>query len=179
MGFGSAAMTRMHITGFRSSSHRSEGRKATTPAIDWLHWPAAAEALTDRLRGVVIENRDAGAVMLQHDGPLTLHYVDPPYVPETRSSLKLKNGNRGHYYRHDMDDDGHRRLAATLHELEGMVLLSGYPCDLYNKELYPDWVTVQRKHMADGARARTEVLWLNQACAQALDLRHRQQELYA
>ena len=167
MGFGSASMTRTHMTGFRSSSNRSEGRKRTTPATDWNHWPAAMEALTERLRGVVIENRDAVDVMSQHDGAHTLHYVDPPYVPSTRSSLHLKNGNCGHYYRHDMDDAGHRRLARSLRKLKGMVLVSGYPCELYD-ELYPGWQFLEKRHMADGARARTERLWFNAPAARAL-----------
>ena len=36
-------------------------------------------------------------------------------------------------------------------------------------ELYPDWHRVTKETHADGARDRTEVLWLNPACAAALD----------
>ena len=163
MGFGSASMTRMHITGFRANSSRS----GTIPAQDWANWPYQVQAFTERLRGVVIENKDGLAVMKQHDKPQTLHYVDPPYVHATRSSLKNHNGNRGHYYRHDMDDDGHRRLAAGLHELQGMVVVSGYPSPLYD-ELYADWPRFERQHMADGARRRTEALWLSPSTVDAL-----------
>src|SRR3712207_8938336 len=31
------------------------------------------------------EHRDAIECMKQHDGPMTLHYVDPPYMMSTRS----------------------------------------------------------------------------------------------
>lgn len=165
MGFGSAGMTRMHITGFRFTANRS----GTTPAHDWARWPFEVPALVERLQGVVIENRDAATVIEQHDTETTLFYVDPPYPPGTRSSLSHKNGNRGHYYRHDMTDKDHRRLAGALRAGKGMVVLSGYPCDLYDRELYPDWKRVERAHMADGARPRTEVLWLNQAAANALE----------
>lgn len=158
MGFGSASMTRMHITGFRSNCNRA----GTTPAQDWSTWPDNVPHFCDRLRGVVIENRDGIAVMAQHDSPGTLHYVDPPYVQSTRSSLKHRNGNRGHYYRHELDDDGHRRLAEFLHGCAGMVALSGYPSDLY-RELYSDWTVMSIEHMADGARPRLEMLWLNPA----------------
>lgn len=170
MGFGSASMTRMHITGFRSNASRS----GTIPAEDWKNWPAEIQRFVERLRGVVIECRAAEAVVRQHDKPETLIYADPPYPQGTRSSLTNKNGNRGHYYRHDMNDDDHRALAEVLRACKGMVVLSGYPCELYDTELYPDWERFERSHMADGARPRTEVLWLNPGCSAALE-RHRAQ----
>jgi DNA adenine methylase len=173
MGFGSASMTREHMTGFRFNSNRS----GTTPATDWAHWPAAIESITDRLKGVVVENKPYAAVIADHDEPGTLFYCDPPYVHETRSSLKNKNGNRGHYYRHDMTDTDHRDLAAVLHDVEGMVIVSGYPCALYDKELYPKWARYERLHMADGARPRKEALWMNPACAAALDRGRSQTKL--
>jgi DNA adenine methylase len=173
MGFGSASMTRKHYTGFRSNSNRA----GTTPAQDWGNWPRGIELLVERLRGVVIENREAMLVMTQHDTAETLHYVDPPYPQSTRSSLNNRNGNRGHYYRHDMTDDEHRALAAGLRELAGMVMVSGYRCPLYDDELYPDWVSIERRHMADGARPRIEVLWMNDGCADAAIRDRAQQHL--
>lgn len=166
MGLGSAASTRMHITGFRTSSKRDMG-SSSTPAVEWANWPDEVPAFVERLRGVCVENRDALAVMKQHDSPSTLLYVDPPYVQSTRSSLRNKNGNRGHYYKHDMADDDHVRLADFLHGVDGMVVLSGYPCDLYDS-LYSDWERHEVYHMADGARRRTEVVWLNPACSRAM-----------
>jgi DNA adenine methylase len=68
-----------------------------------------------------------------------------------------------------MTDDDHRALALTLRELRGMVVLSGYGCALYDRELYPDWLRVEKPTHADGARDRVEVLWLNPACGAALD----------
>lgn len=44
---------------------------------------------------------------------------------------------------------------------------SGYPSPLYDT-LYGDWVRVDREAMADGARPRTECLWLNNAAHAAL-----------
>lgn len=154
MGFGSNAHAR--LTGFRANSNRS----GTTPAHDWRNYPEQVAAMIDRLRGVVIENRPAVEVVAQHDTPATLHYVDPPYPLGTRDA--------GGDYRHEMSDDDHADLADTLHGLAGMVVLSGYACDLYDADLYPDWRRVQRKAHADGARARVEVLWLNDAAADHL-----------
>lgn len=145
MGFGSNSHNK--ATGFRSNSNRS----GTTPAHDWRNWPGCFGAIVDRLRGVCIENRDACEVMLAHDSPKTLHYVDPPYVPETRDA--------GKDYRHELTVEQHRHLAAVLNELTGMVMVSGYPCELYD-ELFVGWKRIQKRALADGARERTEVLWL-------------------
>jgi DNA adenine methylase len=48
-----------------------------------------------------------------------------------------------------------------------MVVISGYNCQLYD-DLFGDWMRVERKTFADGAKARTEVLWLNENAAGGL-----------
>jgi DNA adenine methylase len=160
MGFGSAAACGKS-TGFRATSDRS----GTTPAHDWVNFPETLAAVVDRLRGVVIENRPAMTVMAERDRPDALHYVDPPYVHETRA-----RGNpycdKGQY-RHELSDDDHRELLAFLRELQGMVVLSGYPAPLYD-ELLPEWRRIERPARADGARDRTEVLWINPAAAKSM-----------
>ncbi len=55
-----------------------------------------------------------------------------------------------------------------LRDLRGMIVISGYPCDLYDVELFPDWQRVQRDAYADGASRRTEVLWLSPKTTEAL-----------
>jgi DNA adenine methylase len=155
MGFGSAAASGAK-TGFRANSDRS----GTTPAMDWRNYPSCLPALIERLRGVVIENRDACECMAQHDRTDALHYVDPPYVLETRS---MKNPYCKKGYRFELTDAQHRDLAKFLYTLKGCVVLSGYACDLYDKELFSDWRRVERAARADGARERTEVLWINRS----------------
>lgn len=166
MGFGSnahASSAKGHrSTGFRSNSNRS----GTTPARDWANYPGAMAAIVERLTGVVIENRPAGEIMPQHDGPETLFYVDPPYLPETRSPAN-KYDLRWRMYRHELDRDGHAELLERLDALAGMVVLSGYPDALYDARL-AGWRRVETQAFADGARRRTEVLWLNQACVDGL-----------
>lgn len=138
-------------TGFRGNVTRS----GSTPAGDWVNYPAALEAIVERLRGVVIENRPALNVIKQYDSPEALHYVDPPYPFSTR------NGRwAGNAYRYEMGDDDHQELAKALHQVEGMVIVSGYRCDLYD-ELYYDWQRVDRDTYADGAQKRIESLWLS------------------
>jgi DNA adenine methylase len=155
-------------TGFRSKSNRS----GTTPAHDWANYPDVIEAFADRLRGVVIEQREAVGVIETHDSPETLQYIDPPYPHSTRN-VRRPTG----VYRHEMGDDDHRALAALLHGVSGMVVVSGYPCELYDRELYPDWERYQREHLADGARKRTEVVWLNPACSARLRSQRSQFDL--
>ena len=153
MGFGSNGHNR--LTGFRSNSNRS----GTTPAHDWINYPDSLMQVIDRLKGVVILNRDACEVMSGHDGPETLHYVDPPYVMDTRSDASAD-------YAHEMDDSDHENLLDFLDGLTGMVMLSGYPHEIYDSRL-AHWTRITRKALADGAKARTEVLWLNPAAARA------------
>ncbi len=158
MGFGSNAHNAQQKSGFRANSVRS----GNTPALDWKRYPGALDAIIERLRGVVVENKDAQSVMAQHDGPQTLHYVDPPYVHSTRAQ-ELRSG-RQRDYKHEMDDQAHRDLARQLHQVKGMVVLSGYLCPLYS-ELYGDWTVRKKSTYADGARPRVEALWLNPAAA--------------
>lgn len=155
MGFGSDGWRTDLSTGFRANSNRA----GTTPAHDWSNYPEVLPLAVDRLRGVVIEHRDAIECMIQHDGEDTLHYVDPPYMHETR------NKKREHAYNHELTDEDHKRLLMHLKQLEGMVVLSGYPTSVY-AGLLADWKYVERPAYADGARERTEALWLNPRCSQ-------------
>lgn len=151
MGFGSDGVHSHHRTGFRAAAMRN----GSTPAIDWRNLADAYVHLVERLRGVTIENKNALEVMIQHDSDQTLHYLDPPYVHETRSRV-----NAGRGYRHELTDEQHAELIEVAQGLDGAVVLSGYRCSLYDR-LLSDWRRVDRKTHADGAAERTESLWLN------------------
>lgn len=164
MGHGSDSATRGCRTGFRSKL--TDGR--VLPAYEWATWSDCIPAFTRRLRGVLIENRDGLEVLQRMDHVDTPSYVDPPYVHSTRSVL-VGRSSKTHGYRHEMNEDQHRALAAVLHGLTGMVVVSGYPSDLYDTELFPTWERFERRAMADSAKVRTEVVWLNPACSAALE----------
>ncbi len=153
MGFGSnSVVTR---SGFRKDANRA----GTTVARDWRNYPDCMVAMIERLRGVLIENRDAKEVIAGNDGEDSLHYVDPPYVHSTRCK-GMNASHRG--YNHEMTDEQHRELAAFLLTVKGAVVVSGYPSPLY-EELYAagaGWERLERDAMADGQRPRKEVLWL-------------------
>jgi len=150
MSFGSAGATRQP-SGFRANSNRSH----TTPAHDWMNYPDTLRQVIQRLRGVVIENRDALDVIAQHDNDDTLFYVDPPYVHSTR----YLDGKK-HSYQFEMDDAAHERMAQKLLTVRGYVVLSAYDCELY-RDLFKGWRLVQRASHADGAAARVECLWMS------------------
>jgi DNA adenine methylase len=156
MGFGSDSVRSDRKTGFRSTTNRG----GTVPSIDWSRYPREIPAFVARLSGVLIDQRDAVDVIREHDRADALHYVDPPYVHSTRSEI------RG--YALELDDDGHRRLAKTLRDAKGFVVLSGYDCDLY-RELYGDWLRVDRRVTVFRQTPRVESLWLSSRTARALD----------
>ena len=166
LGFGSNAHSSKNkgkrTTGFRANANRN----GTTPAHDWANYPNALEVIIDRLHGVTVECRPALEVMRQHDSAVTLHYVDPPYLHGTRS-----RGNPydldWRMYRFELSDEEHAALLQDLQSLKGMVILSGYPSDLYD-DLLTGWTRKERETYADGARPRTECLWLNPHCVDAL-----------
>ncbi len=115
--------------------------------------------IVERLRTVEIVCRSAIDVIRTWDGPETLIYCDPPYVPSTRHE-----GSRS-IYGCEMSEEDHRELATVLRAGRSRVVLSGYPSPLYDK-LYGDWRNVQfdiANHAAGGpSKARKqEMLWMN------------------
>lgn len=146
MGFGSDANNK--ITGFKASAKQT----TTTPAKYWANYPKALEAIINRLKGVVIENRHATEVISAQDTEQTLFYMDPPYVHETRSGRA--------FYKHEMTEQDHAALAEQLQSVKGHVVLSGYRCELY-EDLYNGWLRIDKNTHADGARDRVESIWLN------------------
>lgn len=146
MGFGSNAHNKK--TGFRANSNRS----GTVPSRDWANYPDKFDLIINRMRGVVIENRDAFEVMWAHDSKETLHYVDPPYVADTRDI--------GDDYAFEMDEIGHRKLSIFLSGLKGFSVVSGYNSPLYD-EIFKEWHKEEKSALADGARKRVECLWFS------------------
>lgn len=174
MGFGSAGATK-GTTGFRIDTKR----EYETAQHVWAQYPSNLAAIGQRLTGVLIENRPALEVLSGHDTPDTLFYVDPPYVHETRCRITSKGSGRA--YRHEMDENDHRDLLEALQSVRGMVVLSGYPHQLYDHMLQ-GWVRHTTKARISGSRGtavRDEAVWLNPACAEALDRDMAQRSLFA
>ena len=111
---------------------------------------------------MLIEQREATEVITERDTPQTLFYVDPPYVRSSRAMESCRAG-----YAHEMTDDDHVQLADVLHQVSGMVVLSGYRCELY-EALYRGWHRHDTEAWADKGAKRVESVWLNPACLAGL-----------
>lgn len=159
MGYGSSGGTKEN-TGFRIDS----GRQWSTDFAQWQKYPAVIASVGDRLTGVLIENRPATSVMMQHDSVTTLHYVDPPYLWSVRSAMRWQADK---YYRHEMTDWQHMDLLACLKNLTGMVIVSGFHSEMYATELagWTEYSTNARANARRGTKINREVIWMNPACA--------------
>jgi DNA adenine methylase len=150
MGFGSDSASNVaRPTGFRANSNRS----GSTPAHDWVNYEMHMHQLADRIRGIVLECRPALQVMASHDSAQTLFYLDPPYLESTRKGFGA--------YSHELSEQDHIELLDAAVNCKGAVIISGYESPLYAKTL-KDWRRVERKALADGAKERTEVLWIKE-----------------
>jgi DNA adenine methylase len=103
----------------RSRTRRGMNEQASA----WVNAVDGLAAVHARLRRVAVLCRSAEDVIRQQDGPGTLFYLDPPYVPATRTAPKV--------YAHEMTLEQHGRLLQRLSRIEGKFLLSGYDHWLY------------------------------------------------
>jgi DNA adenine methylase len=122
-------------------------------AVDGL--PAVAERLSRMY--TIVRNRDALEIMTEFDHADTLQYLDPPYLPSTRAAKSV--------YRHECDEDWHRRFLEVAANLESKVMISGYPSELYGERL-KSWECHVREvpnAAAGGKRKRImrECVWTN------------------
>lgn len=92
----------------------------------WLTAVEGLPAIHERLKRVLVLNRDALDVIRGQDGPRTLFYCDPPYLHETRATTED--------YAHEMSREDHSLLLQALAGIQGKFLLSGYRNDLYDTE---------------------------------------------
>lgn len=146
MGHGATGACRGGSTGFRAKCYTGNG----TQSYEFHNYSETIKKFTERLRGVIIENRPALELFEVHDSEQTLWYVDPPYVHATRGR---KNG-----YKHELGDEDHVELIRRLADLRGMVVLSGYENEIYDRL---GWRTAVRETRTDGNEVRREMLWIN------------------
>lgn len=125
----------------------------------WLSSIPRLVDVADRLKEVQIENLDAKDIIKRYDTPNTLHYLDPPYLMETRSG--------GRAYKNEMSVQDHGDLLDLILSVKGKVIISGYDNKLYNSRL-SQWNKVEdipkiasslRRHQSSSTR--TDVIWKN------------------
>jgi DNA adenine methylase len=148
-------------TAVKNSWRHSTGKQINNgpdcPKI-WAKLPDLVVQVGQRLLHAQIDNRPALDVIRNIDGEESLIYVDPPYMKDTRSL----NGDQ---YRFEMSDHEHEMLLKALIENRGMVLISGYDCDLY-RDMLRDWQMVSMSTRAERAATRIESLWINPLAAE-------------
>ena len=145
MGFGFKTYTK---TGFKVDVAGREGSYAVN---NWNRMPADLLEASARLKDVQIENRPALELIRKYNYDNVLIYADPPYLLETRG---------GKQYRNEMTEQDHLDLLEALKQHKGSVILSGYPSEMYDREL-ARWSRITRKSYNQNADQRTEVLWCN------------------
>jgi DNA adenine methylase len=123
--------------------------------------------VADRLRGVIVDSREALDVVASHGRAGAVIYADPPYLGEARSVA-------GGYIDDAPTDDYHRRLLAVLDASPATVVVSGYRSPLYDEALAGwhrvDVDVVARATGGDGGSKdrRVECLWLNRSVERRL-----------
>lgn len=134
-------------------SFQTTNNRGKLVLADWneiVHLPAVIE----RLKHAFIENDDALKVIARYDGPRALFYCDPPYLQDLR---------RPQSYHCEIDEEYHRVLLERLLVIEGMVIISGYPSDLYNEYLR-DWRRVETTaRTTNTPNVATEIIWVSPA----------------
>jgi DNA adenine methylase len=112
-------------------------------------------AIVARLKQIQIENDDAFRVIKRFDRDDTLFYLDPPYLPLTRSIRWRKKA-----YTFEMTDDEHKRLAELLSNIKGMAIISGKPSELYDQML-AGWRVLRKTVPTDFNSTTVECLWIS------------------
>ena len=137
----------------RTRRGMNEQVSAWLSAIDEL--PAAHE----RLKRVAILLGRARRTMEQVDSPKTFFYLDPPYLPETRTAKDV--------YKYEMDRTDHEMLLRYLADIKGKFMLSGYTSALYRHYARENGWHSRSKDLSnnsgkgDEKNPRTEWVWMN------------------
>lgn len=85
--------------------------------------------ISERLKNVVVENKDFENLIRVYDRPKALFYCDPPYHTTEK------------YYDVKFSEDDHLRLKNALEGIEGKFVLS-YNDDEFIRELYKDYTII-------------------------------------
>jgi DNA adenine methylase len=126
----------------------------------WLSSIEGLPAIHARLvRVLILSPQPALDVIAKFDGPETLFYLDPPYMPSTRTSPDV--------YPDEMSAADHEALLDVVTRARGKFIISGYACPLYDDAL-DAWERVDKptsNHSGTGRvkQQRVEVLWVKRA----------------
>lgn len=113
--------------------------------------------LAERIKNVSILHCDFRKAVKMWNEEGTLIYLDPPYLPETRTATSA--------YDFEMSEEDHLDLLNLVKDARAKIIVSGYPSPLYNK-FFKGWRMSKKdmaNHSAQGKKKarRIEVLWMN------------------
>jgi DNA adenine methylase len=124
-------------------------------------WLGGIETLVDvhqRLQRVLIRNVPALQLLEEFNNDKTVHYLDPPYHPESRV-------DKDAYGEYDTTAKDHEELIKAVKKSRSKILLSGYHCDLYDTELKKwDLVEIISPNHVSGQQSKrrmVECVWKN------------------
>lgn len=144
------------LSGWRQQ--RSTQRSGRYYLSDWWAVPERLLIVAERLRHVQIEHAPAPEVIARYDAPETLFYLDPPVPCQKPQASRL---------RCEMSLAEHQALATTLHQIQGMAVVSGYATSEY-QTWYADFECVRLTPPTPSAQ-ETECLYLSpQVTARAI-----------
>lgn len=124
----------------------------------WLGAVDGLPAVSERLRRVLVENRDTTELLANWDNPRTFVFLDPPWMAETRTERQV--------YGHEMTAAQHEALLKRITRMgNAYVGICGRRCELYDDYLCGwDAVRVTNKTAAATGRSKrdqTMTYWHN------------------
>lgn len=140
------------------------------PSRRWQEVPAKLSAIAHRLQGVQIDCRDALQILQDFDRPTTLFFIDAPYHKSVRASYDE--------YEVEPTEAFHEQLLKQLNSTKAMVVLCGFPNELYDREL-AHWDTTDmdksmlraswpgNKNSEERRRSQVERIWRNEVAVRA------------
>lgn len=128
----------------------------------WLSIVELLPRIHKRFMRVQVEHLDFEALIRKYDAEYAFFYLDPPYIPDTRS-----DGG----YAHELTMEDHQRLVDILLSMQGNAMLSGYDHPVYEPLEQAGW---QVKRFEVSCRVdkipqkRVECVWYKQTIQQRL-----------
>lgn len=135
----------------RLRGNQPEGKNA------WENKLKMLPKIWDRIKNVEFYNKDAIEFLKFYNNANAFAYLDPPYVPYTRTARNV--------YDYELNSDKHIDLVRYLKfEWKGLYLLSGYSSSLYDNEIGPPTITKPVSNNSGQNKTkglRWERLWKN------------------
>lgn len=143
-----------------SYSVEAARREMSLNVSSWLANIAGLHDAVCRLKTIQIENLPWQEIFKRYGRPEMMLYCDPPYLPETRTTLNT--------YAHEMTTEQHVEFLGAAMQCEAHIAISGYRSDLYETHL-AGWhrfdsppVVARGKVKAGGSlNYRQECVWVN------------------